>query len=59
MTNIDEPSSKFIATVIEATAKVRTKDGDVKLINISDQARQIVSSFNSYAYLSVQKGSGE
>ena len=55
MTNIDEPTSKFIATLVEATAKVRTKKGDVKLINISNQAKQMILSFNAYSYLSVPK----
>ncbi len=53
MTNIDEPSHQFIGTLIEATAKVRTKNGDVKIINASDQAKQILSSFNSYSYLNI------
>lgn len=59
MTNIDDPTSKFIATLIEATAKVRTKNGDVKLINISNQAKQIILSFNAYSYLSVPKKRGK
>lgn len=53
MTNIEEPSNLFIATIIEATAKVRLKKGDVKLINMSDNSKQIVLSFNSYTYLSI------
>ena len=53
MTNIDEPTNKFIATLIEATAKVRTKKGDIKLINITNQAKQIILSFNAYSYLSM------
>jgi len=54
MTNVDEPTVKFVATLIEATAKVRTKNGDIKLINISSQAKQMILSFNAYAYLSVK-----
>ena len=57
MTNIDNPPSDFVATLIEATAKVRTKDGDVKIINASEQAEQALSAFNAYAYLSVPKES--
>ena len=53
MTHIDNPSPDFVATLIEATAKVRTKDGDVKIINISEQAEQALAAFNAYAYLSV------
>ncbi len=57
MTHIDNPSPDFVATLIEATAKVRTKDGDVKIINISEQAEQLLAAFNAYAYLSVTKES--
>ncbi|HEX9974242.1 MAG TPA: hypothetical protein VGD14_19390, partial [bacterium] len=38
LTNIDNLEPDFVATLIEATAKVRTKDGDVKIINASEQA---------------------
>ena len=55
MTNVDEPTTKFIATLIEATAKVRTKKGDVKIINLTHQAKQILLSFNAYSYLSVPR----
>lgn len=55
MTNIDEPTTKFIATLIEATAKVRTKNGDIKIINLTHQAKQVLLSFNAYAYLSVPR----
>jgi len=59
MTNIDNPEPDFVATLIEATAKVRTKDGDIKIINISEQAEYLLSDFNAYAYLSVpQQGDG-
>jgi len=51
MTNINEPSYPFIATIIEATAKARTKSGDVKIINISDEAKHVLLSFNIYTYL--------
>lgn len=55
MSNIDNPESDFVATLIEATAKVRSKDGDVKIINASEQAEQALAAFNAYAYLSVPK----
>lgn len=55
MTHIDNPSQNFISTVIEATAKVRTREGDVKIINLSDEAKQMMAAFNAYAYLSVPK----
>ena len=57
MTNINNPSPDFVATLIEATVKVRTKDGDVKIINMSKQAEQALAAFNAYAYLSVPKES--
>lgn len=55
MTHIEDPSPDFIATVIEATAKVRSKDGDVKIINASDRAVQALAGFNAYAYLTIAK----
>lgn len=55
MTHIDDPSPDFIATIIEATAKVRSKDGDVKIINASELAKQALASFNAYAYLTILK----
>jgi hypothetical protein len=55
MTHIDLPSHNFIATLIEATAKVRTKNGDVKIINMSEQAEQALATFSAYSYLSVPK----
>lgn len=55
MTNINNPAPDFVATLIEATAKVRSKDGDVKIINMSEQAEQALATFNAYAYLSVPK----
>lgn len=55
MTNIDNLASDFVATLIEATVKVRTKDGDIKIINASEKAEQVLAAFNAYAYLSVPK----
>lgn len=55
MSYIDLPSHNFIATLIEATAKVRTKNGDVKIINLSEEADHSLAAFNVYAYLSVPK----
>ena len=57
MTNIDNPPPDFVATLIEATAKLRKKDGDVKIINISEGAEQALAAFNAYAYLTVPKES--
>lgn len=55
MTNVDNLTPDFVATLVEATAKVRTKDGDVKIINASESAEQAMAAFNAYAYLSVPK----
>ncbi len=55
MTNIENPPPDFVATLIEATTKVRTKDGDVKIINASEQADQALAAFNAYVYLSAPK----
>lgn len=53
LAHIDNPSPDFIATLIEATAKVRIKDGDIKIINMSEASKQGLAAFNAYAYLSV------
>jgi len=55
MKQMNEPSYRFIATIIEATAKVRSRDGDVKLINVSDMANSTINSFNAYTYLTIDE----
>ncbi|NOZ61212.1 MAG: hypothetical protein GXO74_05985 [Calditrichaeota bacterium] len=55
MKHIDEPNYRFIATVIEATTKVRSRNGDVKLINVSDAANHTINSFNAYTYLTIDE----
>ena len=52
--NVPEVSNKFIATIIEATVKVRRKAGDIKIINIPENVKNIVAGFNAYLYLSVE-----
>lgn len=60
LANIDDLPIEFTATLIEATAKIRTKkDGDIKIINLTDLAKQSMASFNAIAYLSMPKDEGE
>jgi len=54
MKDIDSLHNAFIATVIEATSKVRRKDGDIKLINLSETAKQDIAGFNAFSFLTVQ-----
>ena len=54
MGNIKSPHKNFIATVIEATSKVRRKEGDIKIINLSEKAKQIMAGFNAYSYLTIE-----
>ena len=54
MDNIHSPSNDFIATIIEATAKVRRQQGDVKIINLSNEAKQTMAGFNAYSFLSIK-----
>lgn len=53
---IQSPSNHFVAALIESTSRVRREDGDIKVINISDDARQVMAAFNAYFYLSIQSG---
>lgn len=54
MKHIDEQNNNFIATLIEATSKVRRKSGDIKIINLSEHAKQIMAGFNAFGYLTVE-----
>lgn len=54
MEHIPFLSNNFIATLIEATAKVRRKNGDVKIINLTEEAKQTMSAFNAYSFLSIK-----
>ncbi len=54
MGRIDMPHNTFIATLIEATSKVRRKAGDIKIINLSEQAKNVMSGFNALSYLTVE-----
>ena len=55
MKGISEPNYHFIATIIEATAKVRSRNGDIKLINVSEAANHTINSFNAYTYLTIDE----
>lgn len=53
MEKIHLPHNLFIATLIEATSKVRRKNGDIKIINLSEHAKQTMAGFSAYSYLSI------
>ena len=53
MKNINLPHNNFIATIIEATSKVRRKNGDIKIINLTETAKQTMAGFNAYTYLTI------
>ncbi len=55
MKNIPEPTARFIATIIEATVKVRSQKGDIKLVNLSESASRMINAFNAYAYLTIDE----
>ncbi|MBN2008631.1 hypothetical protein JW960_04705 [candidate division KSB1 bacterium] len=46
-------NDNFIATIVEATAKVRREKGDIKIINLPETAKRAISDFNAYMFLSV------
>jgi len=54
MGQIEATNNDLTATLIEATSKVRKKDGDIKLINLTEQAKQIMAGFSAYSYLSIE-----
>lgn len=56
MQKIDAPSNHFIAALVESTSKVRRKNGDIKVINLNEEAKQVMAAFNAYYYLSIQSG---
>ena len=53
MEHINSPHNNFIATIIEATNKVRRKNGDIKIINVSELAKQTMAGFNAYSFLTI------
>ncbi len=46
-------NDRFVATLLEATAKVRRENGDIKLINMTTPVLQAISDFNAYMYFSI------
>jgi len=51
MENIEAISGNFVATLIEVTSKVRRKDGDIKIINLSENLYSEISGFNALTFL--------
>ena len=54
MAKINFPSTKFIALLLEVTTQARRLGGDVKLINISNSARNNLMTFSAITYLSIE-----
>lgn len=53
--NVQYPSTSFIALLIEATSRARRLDGDLKLINVRDTAKNNFSTFTPLSYLNIEK----
>jgi hypothetical protein len=52
--HLSQINNDFIATIVEATAKVRREKGDIKIIHLSEPVEQAISEFNAYMFLSVK-----
>lgn len=57
--HIPYPSSSFIAFLIAATSRARTARGDVKLVNVSQSAKNNLLSFSPLTYLAVEDRENE
>jgi anti-sigma regulatory factor (Ser/Thr protein kinase)/anti-anti-sigma regulatory factor len=57
--NVPYPSSSFIAFLVSATLRARSAHGDVKLVNVSQTAKNNLISFSSLTYLSVEEHESE
>jgi len=51
MENIDSKTSNLTATLIEVTSKIRRKEGDIKLINLSENLHDDIAGFNALTFL--------
>jgi anti-sigma regulatory factor (Ser/Thr protein kinase)/anti-anti-sigma regulatory factor len=58
MQGIDDPSGALTALLIAATVKMRRVGGDVKLLNLSDAARNHLSLFSPLTFLSIGADDG-
>ncbi len=54
MQNIKLPPSRFIALLIEVTNQARRLGGTVKLINVSNSARNNLATFSPLTYLAIE-----
>lgn len=57
--NIPFPSTSFIAFLVAATMRARRLQGDVKLINVADSAKNNMVTFSPLTYLSVEEQEAE
>jgi anti-sigma regulatory factor (Ser/Thr protein kinase) len=53
--NVPFPTTRFIALLIAVTWRARRRHGDVKLINVTETARNNFASFNPINYLTVER----
>jgi serine/threonine-protein kinase RsbW len=53
MENVEFPNGSFIAMLIGRTMQVRRSGGDIKIIHLSERARDHISMFTPLTYLSI------
>jgi serine/threonine-protein kinase RsbW len=53
--DIRYPSTSLIAALIEATSKVRRRNGELKLLNVARSAKNNLATFSPLSYLAVEK----
>ncbi|MDZ7270742.1 MAG: ATP-binding protein [candidate division KSB1 bacterium] len=53
MSRVRFPSSSFIVTLFEATARARRAGGDVRLVNLTQTAKNNILTFSPLTYLSI------
>lgn len=54
MQKVHYPTASFIALLVEATSRLRRVNGDVKLINLRQSARNNLATFSPISFLSVE-----
>jgi serine/threonine-protein kinase RsbW len=54
MENVKYPPTTFIALLVEVTSQARRLGGDVKLMNLSNSARNNLVTFSATTYLSIE-----
>ncbi|MBC7186170.1 MAG: ATP-binding protein [Calditrichaeota bacterium] len=59
MSRVRFPSSSFIVTLFEATARARRAGGDVRLVNLTQTAKNNILTFSPLTYLSIDSDERE